>query len=185
MSEAIKVVGQMLRGYANGGAQASNSYIGALAEVLAHYPRCIAAHAGDLVKGVPRETRFLPTPADVIAWCERESADLRGIVERDDRERHIIGEMKRTEEEAAKLEADRKTRPTLKQMQEKYGPNWGLKTDEAATAAKAAHMAALEHANRSTFQRECEAAGIDPAGGVSPSLTKLMNEQRPAREAAE
>lgn len=39
---------------------------------------------------------------------------------------------------------------------------------------KARRMAFLERANRCFFERECAAAGINPAGGVSPSLRKQL-----------
>lgn len=44
----------------------------------------------------------------------------------------------------------------------------------ATAAAKAALAAQIEEANRRVFLRECEAAGVDPALGVSPSLLKTM-----------
>src|SRR5262245_44992416 len=101
LSEALEVVGVMLRGYANGGSEAGGSYQGALAETLTRYARCIAVYAGDVTKGVPATTRFLPTPADVIAWAERETEELRAIVARDD---HYAG-IQRDMQQAVKDEA--------------------------------------------------------------------------------
>jgi len=68
-SEAVKLVGQLLACYPNGGGQ-EKSYIGALAAVLVEYPRMVAQECCDVTKGVARKTRFLPTPADLVAFCD-------------------------------------------------------------------------------------------------------------------
>jgi RNA:NAD 2'-phosphotransferase (TPT1/KptA family) len=185
LSEAIEVVGEMLKGYANGGANASGSYIGALAQVLSHYPRMIALRAGDLVTGVPRETRFLPTPADVISWCERELTEWRTIVERDDRERQLLQQAKERADETARLDAARKLRPTLQQMHEKHGPNWGLSaTEKQDLIVKAARDDTMKKANAYAFEEECKAAGVDPARmTVSPTLAKILHTDAAAVEA--
>lgn len=190
LSEAIGVVSAMLRGYANGGASASGSYIGALGEVLSHYPRMIALRAGDLLTGVPRETSFLPTPADVIAWCERELKEWRTIVERDDREKALREEAKQRANKDAELAAARAVRPTLQKMQDQHGPNWGIgEGDKIGAEAKEKQTALFERANRISFERACEAAGMSPNSVASPELTRLLEEKpaprRPFSEAAE
>lgn len=179
LSEALEVVQAMMRGYANGGATASKGYLGALAEVLAQYPRCIAARAAHVMHGVPSECRFLPTPADVIAWCERETKDLRGIVDRDDHYSALERAAAERAQEAERLVEARKTRPTYADLKAKYGENWGLNsTSERDAAADAARTELTEKANRRAFVRECEAAGVDPNDGVSPSLRDLLHPRR-------
>lgn len=84
----------MIRGYANSG-QAGKSYIGAIAELLMRYPRSVALKCADPFAGVPRETKFLPTPADVIAWCERQVAPMHEEATREDR----VNEQLRAREE--------------------------------------------------------------------------------------
>jgi hypothetical protein len=186
-SETISVVSAMLRGYANGGANASGSYIGALGEVLSHYPRMIALRAGDLLTGVPRDTKFLPTPADVIAWCERELQEWRTIVARDDHDKALRAEAQERAERESGLAKARALRPTLPQMQDQYGPNWGINEgDSIGAEAKEKQTALFERANRISFERECLAAGMSPDSAVSPELTKIINATRPVRsEAAE
>lgn len=183
-TEAIKIVGQMLRGYANGGAAAGKSYIGALAEVLGHYPRSVALRAGDLVRGVPRDTKFLPTPADVIAWCEREKAELQGIVDRDDHYSRLVRDAQKDLRETERHAEARKTRPTYDELKAKYGPNWGIgqgnaEADQAIAAASAERM---RRANETLLYREYAVAGIDPidAGhgiAVSPELHRQLSER--------
>ena len=173
LSEAIDVVGQMLRGYSNG-RQVPNSYIGALAEVIAQYPRCVASYAGALVRGVPRETRFLPTPADVIGWCEREVAHLRQIVQRDDEHQALIKQQHARAVEAEKIAAARKARLTYDDLKASYGPNWGIgqPNDEAATHARAQLAARMANANHTMLQREYAGAQpIEAAPGIPVSVT--------------
>jgi len=129
-------------------------------------------------KGVMRETRFLPTVADLVAWCERETAFLRRIVDRDDREMALQREREAQRQEHEAQAAERAQRPLLEELKAKYGPNWGLTTvDDAAARGKAAHLAQVSEANRREFARECAEAGIDPNSVASPSLLKLLREQ--------
>lgn len=175
LSEAIDIVGQMLRGYPNG-QQVPDSYIGALAEVVAQYPRCIALRAGDLKMGVQRETKFLPTVADIVAWAERETNALRGIVDKDDHYAALEQAVADRAREAERIVEARKTRPTYNDLKSKYGENWGLSVMEQQDAmVSAARTALTERANRAAFVRECEAAGVDPNEGVSPTLRELLH----------
>lgn len=184
LSESIEIVGVMLKGYPNG-QNVPNSYIGALADLIARYPRCVTHKAGDAMTGVPSITRFLPTPNDVVTWCEREVADLNGIVARDDRERAIQAEMKAREDETARVAAARAVRPTLQQMQEKHGPNWGIgERPKEDLQVKHEEDAKLRRANRVMFERECRAGGVDPNGMASPYLTRLIEEKMPVCQPA-
>lgn len=189
LSEAIGIVSQMLRGYANGGQQASDSYIGALAEVLCTYPRCVAARAGDLVHGVPRETKFLPTPADVIAWCERESAELRGVVARDDHFRNIQAGMIERERQEKQIAADREKRPTYDELKARHGENWGIGQREAVEDKAAREVSAqrMREANETMLLREyAGAAPHEAAPGIAVSRELVERiEQRCGRRAAQ
>lgn len=179
LSEAIDVVSSMLRGYANGGASASGSYIGALGEVLSHYPRMIALRAGDLLTGVPRDTKFLPTPADVIAWCERELEEWRTIIARDDHDKAMREEVRQRAEKETSLAEARKLRQTLQKMQDQHGQNWGIdQCEKIAPEVTEKQKATFERANRITFERSCVAAGISPNSTASPDLVRLLKEQR-------
>lgn len=153
LSEAIRVVAEMLRGYPNGNT-ASDSYIGALAEVLGHYPRCVAARAGKVFNGVPSTTKFLPTPADIIAWCEREKADLQGIVDREDRDARIIEAVRALSTEAAQWDEKRKSRPTLAELKSMHGENWGIQQDRAEAIAQAKNLELGQRANAVLLRRE-------------------------------
>lgn len=85
LSEAIDLVGKLVRAYPNGGANADKGYIGTLAALLCEFPKQVALRCADPIRGVTRETKFLPTVSDVVAWCERETEPLRRDVDREQR----------------------------------------------------------------------------------------------------
>lgn len=162
----------MIRGYANSGS-AGKSYIGAIAEILAYYPRQIALKCADPIHGCARETKFMPTPSDVIGWCERAAKPLHEEAAREDR----IAEQFRARE-------DWETAHIPDELKEK-GRIWLDRTDPIAVelmafnadsekSRRAAGMAKIESATRLAFERECKAEGIDPARGISPSLLKTF-----------
>ena len=74
----------MIRGYGNTGA-AGTSYIGAIAQLLTQYPRSVALACADPKKGVAASTRFLPTPGDIVPWCEGACESLYENAAREDR----------------------------------------------------------------------------------------------------
>jgi hypothetical protein len=179
LSEAIETVGKMIRGYANAG-QAGRSYIGAIAELLARYPRSVALGAADLATGVPSETRFLPTPADVVAWCERETSAMRKVIEVEDRDAMIERQRQLRAEDAAAWEAKRKDRPNYDELKAKYGPTWGLSAQtEEDTAVRDSRMRQLAEANERALLAEYEAADLEPKRTrdgtlISFSLLRLL-----------
>lgn len=94
VSEAIDVVIRMLRGYVNKD-KADNAYIGAIAELLMGYPRAVALKCADPFRGVVSTCKFMPTPADIIAWCERACSPLHHEA---DRERRVLEQLAAREE---------------------------------------------------------------------------------------
>src|SRR5436305_3824599 len=91
-SEAVEAVGKLIGAFPNGSPANAKGYIGALAAVLVDYPRVVSSKCADPLQGVARETRFLPTVADLVGWCEREKASLQQIVDRDDFNRNVAAE---------------------------------------------------------------------------------------------
>lgn len=91
LSEALEAAGRIVGAYPNGGAAAGKSYIGSLASTLCSYPRQVAllcapsSNPLDPPRGVVLETKFLPTVADIVAWCERNTDPLRRDSDREDR----------------------------------------------------------------------------------------------------
>lgn len=122
ISEGIEAAGRIIGAYPNGGKDAGKSYIGAIAETLASYPRQTATACADRVNGVTRECKFLPTVSDIVAWCERKTEPLWRTAERE----------QRIAEQLAARDADevvRDRRLTYDELKAKYGEGrdgWGI-----------------------------------------------------------
>jgi hypothetical protein len=171
ISEAIVAVGRMIRGYANSG-QAGKAYIGAMADLLMRYPREVALRCVEPF-GVPKETRFLPTPADVIAWCEKAVRPMHEEAEREDSfaEQLALRELWQNQVVSESLKANGRT--WLDRTDPKVRELTGQKEREAR-ARKDTGLLRIDEANKAVFARECEHDGVDPARGVSPSLLKRL-----------
>jgi hypothetical protein len=83
LSEAIDAAGAIIDRFPNGGRAAGDGYIGALASTLMAYPRGVARRCADFpvkpgqpLRGVCAAAEFMPVPANLIAWCEREAEPL-------------------------------------------------------------------------------------------------------------
>ena len=83
-SEAFKAVSSMIAGFAHKG-QADDGYITTIANVLVRYPRSVAIKCAHPIDGLVRRTKFLPTPSDVIDWCEAAARPLRESADRENR----------------------------------------------------------------------------------------------------
>src|SRR5580765_1116948 len=75
-SEALNLVGSMLRSYPIANQPDTREYVEALAGALLLHPREIAEACADPVMGAVRECMFKPTVADLTRWCEREATPL-------------------------------------------------------------------------------------------------------------
>lgn len=124
LSEAIEAATAIISGYPNGGANAGDSYIGALASTLMGYPRQVAMRCadyprrmGERLRGVASACKFLPTPADVIAWCERE---VEPLYERSAREERVTQQLA-DRQEYERREQDRSQRLSVDELKAKYG----------------------------------------------------------------
>lgn len=134
LSEAIEAATVIIGCYPNGGANAGKSYIGAIAATLASYPRSVARRCADRVSGVARGCKFLPTVADVVAWCERETAPLRNEV---DREFRIARQLEEREHFERVQHEERLRRLNYDELKAKYGDGkggWGIANNQRKTA---------------------------------------------------
>lgn len=179
LSEAIEAVGLLVRRFPNGGANAGKDYIGGLAAVLAAYPRAVALRCHDPLTGVPRDVKFLPTPSDLIAWCERETEQMRKPVENEDRDARILREMRERAEDEIRLLGDRDSRPTYDELKAKHGENWGINQSTGDNKkSREFGLAQISQATAELRRRENIAAGIDPESPISAALLKAMAEKR-------
>lgn len=125
-SEAMGAVATLVECYPNVGKSVSEGYLGALASLLADYPKSVSLLCCDPIRGIPRESRFLPTIADIVAWCEKRTDALRGRVDREDR---VAVQL--TEREATAAH-DASRRLTYDELKAKYGDgqgDWGLNAE--------------------------------------------------------
>jgi hypothetical protein len=184
MSDAVDVIGRLVDAFPNGRSQAGRSYIGALASLLVTYPKTIALQCADPIRGVARDTRFLPTVADLVAFCERELAAMRDIVEREDRAQELAKRQREAADAEKRLADARAVRPTYDELKAKYGPNWGIAPPTEDTAqARAKAAARLTEANRIMLMREYAAAGVElteaaPGIPISITLRRILAEQK-------
>lgn len=84
LSEAIEAVGEMLSGYANR-EKLPHSYVGTIAALLCSFPRSVAVQCADPLRGLVRTCKFIPTVADVVAWCEPRIQSMQRVVDYDER----------------------------------------------------------------------------------------------------
>lgn len=98
LSEALQAVHRLVEAFPNGGSTAGKSYIGTIAALLCSYPRSIAMQCADPLRGVARETKFLPTVADIVAWCEPKVAGMHSSVSSEDCIRRQFEERREREE---------------------------------------------------------------------------------------
>lgn len=174
--EAIEAIGKLLKAFPNGSPPDPKGYIGALAAILREYPRQVALRCADPIKGVSRETKFMPTVADLVAYCERETEAMRKPVDVEDHYAAIARQNRVRANDQDQWAEKRKMRPTYDELRAKYGPTWGIAQPCEEPATKAASARMLAEANERALLAEYQAAGLEPQrqpDGVLISLTLL------------
>jgi hypothetical protein len=175
-SEATGAAQSLISRWPNGKPDDPKAYIGGLALALGQYPRSIVVGCIDPRIGVARDTEFMPTIAKVSAWCDKAIADLQFWIAAEHRQFEYEASARRQIEERGA--PARAARPSYGELQARHGPRWGMEEASSGEQARAANLAAIERANRVLFERECAAAGIDPAGMASPELAAKLNPQK-------
>ena len=94
-------------------------YIDSLNLVLGQYPNDVIKYVSDPRTGVQRGCKWPPTIAEIIEACEKRIAELARL--------HRLQNWGKSD--APAIEAPREERPTLEEMKEKYGEEWGLTPD--------------------------------------------------------
>jgi hypothetical protein len=111
----------MLDCFRTGEANNPEVFVTAIAATLARYPDQVIYDVTDPRTGIPSKISWMPTIKDVREACDRAYAPIQQQVER---ERRIAEQL------AAREAEENKPRPTLEQLQAKYGKDWGLMTKE-------------------------------------------------------
>ncbi|MCU1293067.1 MAG: hypothetical protein JWP08_1917 [Bryobacterales bacterium] len=125
--------------YRTGDANDPETYVAAIAAMLAHYPEQIITDVTHPVSGLPAQKSWLPTVKEVRDACEE-------IVERDAlheaRQQRIREQLaNRAREDADK--DDRSQRPSYDALKEKYGAAWGIGQPHSAAGFKTGQAPAV------------------------------------------
>lgn len=113
--------------YRTGDANDPETYVAAITAVLARYPEDIITQVTHPVTGLPHTKSWLPTVKEVADACV---AANEPFIEEQMR-------LKRIKEQFEMRERmDRGERPTMAQLKEKYGENWGIGEPEKRVEAK-------------------------------------------------
>lgn len=135
------------------------------------YDSEIVRYVVDPVTGLPGRSVWLPSLSEVKSALDIRAFELSKRAERLANEQRVLDERR-------KWAASRKEKPTIADLQEKYGSNWGMSEHASSNSLKADRLANVSEANRRTFEAECTAAGMDPHSPVSPSLAKIINARK-------
>lgn len=113
--------------YRTGDANDPETYVTAIAAVLAKYPDSVITAITDPRTGLPIKKTWLPSIKEVFDACESEMEPIR-------EENARIKRMKEQLEMRERME--RGERPTMAQLKAKYGENWGIGEPEKRVEAK-------------------------------------------------
>lgn len=104
--------------YRTGDANDPETYVAAIAAMLARFPEEVITQVTHPVNGLPSKKSWLPTVKEVHDAC----AEIAEPIARRERNAKIAADLK-AERDA---EPDKSNRPTREELQAKYGKNWGL-----------------------------------------------------------
>ena len=182
LSEAVEHVARLVDGFPT--APRSPGYLGALSEILTTYPRSIALACTDRIGGVARETKFPPTIADIVGWCEPRVHAMRcqfdAVLED---ERRIQREL---EEKAEEERLDPIIRARVGEKMAQLQKTLKEKMDDVYAEARKVSLAKMERATDMLLKREYKASRLEPvpdfknmsSGDIaSPDLRRLMQEK--------
>jgi hypothetical protein len=133
----------------------------------------VALMCADRFNGVPRETKFLPTPAEIIAYCERKVRPMYEDAEREDRVAKQLAERERW------LNPDRADEETVRRKE--IANAWLNRDDErAAELSRERPRASLTAEDRQALLDDARAVASEiNRGGIklSAEAQALLREQ--------
>jgi len=113
----------LLKCYRTGEANDPETFVAAVTLILSRYPESVITSVTHPESGLPVKYNWIPTLKEVKDACEESFAPIRA---NEARLKRIKEQMEMRERE------DRGEKPTLEQLKEKYGANWGLTPNEPA-----------------------------------------------------
>lgn len=109
--------------YRTGDANDPDTYVAAIAAILARYPQNIITAVTHPASGLPVKCNWLPTVKEVSDACEAEIAPIAAREAWEARLRDQLADRDRYEEVVP--------RPTYEELLQKYGPKFGMGTPQA------------------------------------------------------
>lgn len=103
--------------YRTGEANDPDTYVAAITAILARYPQDVMTAVTHPVTGLPSKKNWLPTVKEVVDACDEAHAP---ILQNELRLKRIKEQIEMRERE------ERGERPTLTQLKDRYGSNWGI-----------------------------------------------------------
>jgi hypothetical protein len=163
--------------YRTGEANDPETYVAAVTAVLSHYPEEVITSVTHPVTGLPSKKGWLPTVKEVTDACD---AAVEPIVQNELRLKRVKDQLE------ARERMERGEKPTLEQLKDKYGENWGLsQPGNVKTPDQKAeeNRTALER-EQARVRAEYEEMGIKPPSklALSPTALRTIAEQNAARE---
>src|SRR5262245_26054077 len=157
-------------------------YASAVAAVLSEYPKDIVDAVTDPRTGIQRRIKWLPMLNEITDACEELYAPIKRKAEREARRA-----------ETARLLQDvgapNDQRPTLQELKDKYGDNWGLNPikDEDDLSKRADQARARITRNDQDILREYTRLNVEPVYAsngmlVSPAMLKLLHQWPPRKQ---
>lgn len=166
--------------YRTGEANDPETYVAAITAILARYPEEVMTKVTHPVTGLPSQSKkgFLPTVKEVFDACEEANEPII---------QHALRLKRIKEQLEARQRQDRGEKPTLEQLHERFGKDFGLKAGERPIKTpddqRAETAAALERQTKEV-DAEYAAAGLVKPSRFALSLTarKEMAERDELRE---
>jgi hypothetical protein len=162
--------------YRTGDANDPETYVAAVTAVLSHYPEEVITAVTHPVSGLPSKKGWLPTIKEVTEAC---AAAAEPIAQEEARLKRIKEQME------ARARMDRGEKPTLAQIKERFGENYGLKhleNEKTAEQKAEENEAALRNA-LARVRQEYQEAGINVPSKFALSIEarRLIAQQNEER----
>lgn len=116
---------------------------------------------------------MMPSIAEIKAELEERYAPILRAAERERARNQTISHLR--------IAGPVSPRPTLQELKQKYGPNFGLTKVEDVDnerERRQRRVAMSERGNRWVLEQDCLKAGVDPDRGYSPALEKVLRKSK-------
>lgn len=164
--------------YRTGEANDPTTYVAAITAILAHYPEEVITAVTHPATGLPSKKSWLPTVKEVNDACAEAVEPIKQNELR----------LKRIAEQFEMRERERKgEKPTLGQLQSKYGKDWGIEPATPLRTSEIIEQETREARERAAARTRAEYGemGMTPPSkyALSPTALKIIREQDETRAA--